>query len=267
MGKREIRNSEWKRLYPLKKAILIFIWIFLVFVIIAGIKYCFCNVIEPGAIWTLILVINLTFLTFKPIWKYVYTAIHSIPFFNKIFTKEELEDLLEQEVFSDIIFLKEHGMNDIDVAESEHWLRLNRNYVSKEMAVLCWTEMQYGASSSRGSTLVYVLYLTGDIVKINLGLRFPVEVEVRFGEYMWCNLDIFDEEIYGKEKDRLINNCKEVYRAYVKEQAGVPEKEVIKNLIQNAEILRSICVDKMPHFLHKHMEEYSYAPYRSYNNW
>lgn len=259
MGKKEIQKSEWKHLYPVKKAILVFVWLFLLFVVIAGTRFGLFIGFDLRTEWPLIIYAIFMIVTFKPIWKYVCTTNHSMPFFNQIFTKEELETLLEKEEFTDIIFLKEHGMKYTDVAESEHWLRINRNYVSKEMAILCWTGTQYG------STLVYVLYLTGDIVKIDLGLKFSSEVEVRFGEYMWCKLDIFDIRFYGKEKDKLINDCKKVYRAYVKEQTGISEKEVIKDLIQNSEIPRSICIDKMPYFVQKKMEEYSYSKHVPHN--
>ncbi len=256
MGKKEIQKSEWKRLYPVKKAILISIWLFLVLVIIAGIKYCFYNVIELGAIWTLILVAILVLLTFDPILNYVQAYYRCIPYFNKKFTKEELEELFENETFTDIAYLKENGMNTIDFAESEHWLRVNRRYLSKEMMVLC--EARVTASlSGRDTTPVWAMYVTGDTVEINLGTRLNDHDRRKFAEYVWYNLDVLPEEVFGDKKEKLSKTFREEYQTYVKEQGGMSEKKVIKNLIQNAEILRSICVYKMPHNLQKTREDYS----------
>ncbi len=256
MGKKEIQRSEWKRLYPVKKAILISIWLFLVFVIIAGIKYCLYNVIELGAVWTLILVTILVLLTLKPILNYVRTYYHCIPYFNKIFTKEELEALFENETFTDIAYLKENGMNKIDFAESEHWLRVNWRYLSKEMMVL-GRAMPTASLKNRDTTPVWAMYLTGDIVEIDLGRKLSVEGRTKFGEYIWFNLDILPEEVLGKQEEEVSAIFREVYRNYVEEQAGISKKEVIKSLIRNAEIPRSICVYKMPSYLQRPMRDYS----------
>lgn len=256
MGKKEIQRSEWKRLYPVKKTILIFTWFFLIFVIISGIKYCFYNEIELGAVWTLILVAMLALLTFDPILSYVQTYYRCMPYFNNIFTKEELETLFENETFTDIAYLKENGMNVVDVAESEHWLRINRRYLSKEMMVLCEARIT-SSLSGRDTTPVWAMYVTGDTVEIDLGIKLNGLARRKFAEYVWYNLDVLPEEVFGDKKKKLSRTFREEYQTYVKEQEGMSEKEVIKALIQNAEILRSICVYKMPHNLQKIREDYS----------
>ena len=167
-----------------------------------------------------------------------------------------MEELFENETFTDIAYLKENGMNTIDFAESEHWLRVNRRYLSKEMMVLC--EARVTASlSGRDTTPVWAMYVTGDTVEINLGTRLNDQDRRKFAEYVWYNLDVLPKEVFGDKKEKLSKTFREEYQTYVKEQGGMSEKKVIKNLIQNAEILRSICVYKMPHNLQKTREDYS----------
>lgn len=256
MGKNEIQKNEWKCGYPVKKAILVFIWLFLVFVIVAGIKYCICIEANAKSVWTLILVSILMLVTFKPIWKYVRTPYHSMPYFNKIFTKEELEELLENETFSDIEYLKENGMSEIDVAESEHWLRLNRRYLSKEMMVLCRT-IPPPVPDHRTPTPVWAMYITGDTVEIKLERELASKEKTKFAEYMWFILDVLPETVVGKREEEVRAIFGEIYRNYVKDQTGVTEKEVIKSLIQNAVVPRSVCVYKMPGYLQRTMKDYS----------
>lgn len=49
--------------------------------------------------------------SFIPIKKYVLTSYHCMPFFNEIFTKKELEELLENEVFQKMTGSKENPLN------------------------------------------------------------------------------------------------------------------------------------------------------------
>ena len=256
MGKKEIQRSEWKRLYPVKKAILIFAWFFLALRIIAAIRFFYLSGIELSQDWPFIVIVLLALLTLKPILNYVRTYYHCIPYFNKIFTKEELEELFENETFTDIAYLKENGMNKIDFAESEHWLRVNWRYLSKEMMVL-GRAMPTASLKNRDTTPVWAMYLTGDIVEIDLGRKLSVEGRTKFGEYIWFNLDILPEEVLGKQEEEVSAIFREVYRNYVEEQAGISKKEVIKSLIRNAEIPRSICVYKMPSYLQRPMRDYS----------
>lgn len=256
MGKKEIQRSEWKRLYPAKKAILVFAWLFLALRIIAAIRSFYLSGIELSQDWPFIVIVLLALLTLKPILNYVRTYYHCIPYFNKIFTKEELEELFENETFTDIAYLKENGMNKIDFAESEHWLRVNWRYLSKEMMVL-GRAMPTASLKNRDTTPVWTMYLTGDIVEIDLGRKLSAEGRTKFGEYIWFNLDILPEEVLGKQEEEVSAIFREVYRNYVEEQAGISKKEVIKGLIRNAEIPRSICVYKMPTYLQRPMRDYS----------
>lgn len=256
MGKKEIQRSEWKRLYPIKKAILIFAWFFLALRIIAAVRFFYLSGIELSQDWPFIVIVLLALLTFKPILNYVRTYYRCIPYFNKIFTKEELEELFENETFTDIAYLKENGMNKIDFAESEHWLRVNWRYLSKEMMVL-GRAMPTSSLKNRDTTPVWAMYLTGDIVEIDLGRKLSAEGRTKFGEYIWFNLDILPEEVLGKQEEEVSAIFREVYQNYVEEQAGISKKEVIKSLIQNAEIPRSICVYKMPSYLQRPLRDYS----------
>lgn len=89
-----IKVLEWKGMYPIKKIILLSVWLFAVLILYAS----FVALIKDHDFRTIfIIILDSVGLarSFIPIKKYVLTSYHCMPFFNEIFTKKELEELLE----------------------------------------------------------------------------------------------------------------------------------------------------------------------------
>ena len=59
-----------------------------------------------------------------------------MPFFNEIFTKKELEELLENEVFQKMIGSKENPLNRPELLESENWFCIHGKFISKNMTII-----------------------------------------------------------------------------------------------------------------------------------
>lgn len=128
----ELQKSERKRRIVFKKAILVMIYLVILFFVYVGIS----AYVSLNTIALFLGTVIFMSITLPRLFGYVQRSYHCVPYFNEIFTKKELEDLFEQEMFSDIVFLKENGMSIVDIAESEHWLRFNWQYISKELTIM-----------------------------------------------------------------------------------------------------------------------------------
>ena len=74
-------------------------------------------------------------LTLPRLLRYYRTTYHSLPALNRRLTKEEQEELLENENFETITELKTESLRWTDIAESAHWLRINGRYIPKELVI------------------------------------------------------------------------------------------------------------------------------------
>ena len=121
--------TEWKNLYPIKKIILLSVWLFTVLILYAS----FVALIKDHDFRTIfIIILDSVGLvkSFIPIKKYILTSYHCMPVFNQIFTKEELEELLENEVFHKMTGSKENPLNRPELLESENWFCIHGKFIS-----------------------------------------------------------------------------------------------------------------------------------------
>ena len=98
MKKNIIRTTEWKKLYSIKKGIIVSAWVFAVLILYAA----FRGLIEDHDLKTIVVIVLdgvVLIKSFLPVKNYVFTRYHCVPVFNQIFTKKELEELFEGEVF------------------------------------------------------------------------------------------------------------------------------------------------------------------------
>lgn len=59
-----------------------------------------------------------------------------MPVFNQIFTKKELEELFENEVFQKMTGSKENSLNRPELLESENWFCIHGKFISKNMTII-----------------------------------------------------------------------------------------------------------------------------------
>lgn len=96
-----IKVLEWKGMYPIKKILLVMIWLFGCFLCVAGIIiFISDNDVKNLLVGILFGIGGVVF--FSPIKKYVLTTYHCVPGLNSKLQKVELEKLLEGEVFEKI---------------------------------------------------------------------------------------------------------------------------------------------------------------------
>lgn len=254
MGRDQLRKSEWKQWYPVKKAALLVFWLSALFLALLGIwDYWQLREMSDGMM-IFLCAAGVCAVTFKPILKYLLTPYHCVPYFNQIFTRQELEKLFEPETFSEMTFLKEYGMDGIDMAESGRWFRINWQYVSKELAVL---EKMYFRKGRKGrtATSVWIMYLTGDRVKVELKTKLPPGVVNRFNRYIWQETGILPQRVLEEEEEKLNRALRDICRNYRKEHGGMPEKEMLNRHIREGGDLRRACEDAFPSSLKEYRDE------------
>ena len=164
---KQLRKTEWRRGYPIKKNLALCAWGLMALAGFAGILSHPENIPSLAAS---VLALAGAVLTLPPLLRYYRTTYHSLPALNRRLTKEEQEELLENENFETITELKSESLRWTDFAESEHWLRINGRYIPKELAILGGAKVTFNIMN-RDTTPVVFLYATGDVVKIDLEFR------------------------------------------------------------------------------------------------
>ena len=164
---KQLRKTEWRRGYPIKKNLALCAWGLMALAVFAGILSHPENIPSLAAC---VLALAGAVLTLPRLLRYYRTTYHSLPALNRRLTKEEQEELLENENFETITELKSESLRWTDFAESEHWLRINGRYIPKELAILGGAKVTFNIMN-RDTTPVVFLYATGDVVKIDLEFR------------------------------------------------------------------------------------------------
>lgn len=98
MKKNIIRTTEWKKLYPIKKGIIVSAWVFAVLILYAA----FRGLIEDHDLKTIVVIVLdgvVLIKSFLPLKNYVFTRYHCVPVFNQIFTKKNWKNCLREKCF------------------------------------------------------------------------------------------------------------------------------------------------------------------------
>ena len=94
----QLKKLEWQRLYPVKKLLFLGAWLFCVFIFAAAIIL----LVRDGNcenLWLGMLCGIAAFVMICPMIKYIRISYHCMPYFDRIFTKCELEELVKNEKF------------------------------------------------------------------------------------------------------------------------------------------------------------------------
>lgn len=244
---KQLRKTEWRRGYPIKKNLALCAWGMLALAGFAGILARPENIPSLAAC---VLALAGAVLTLPRLLRYYRTTYQSLPALNRRFTKEEQEELIEQENFETITELKTESMRWTDFAESVHWLQINGRYVPKELVILGGAEVTYSVMN-RDSTPLIFLYATGDMVKIDLGVQVSVQKIRELNAYLWSCYHIFPGRTDRKKADELSSIFRVIYTEYLKEKEPRKESRVLADLIEDAGELRKKCIERMPSYLKK----------------
>ena len=193
-----IKVLEWKGMYPIKKILLVMIWLFGCFLCVAGIIiFISDNDVKNLLVGILFGIGGVVF--FSPIKKYVLTTYHCVPGLNSKLQKVELEKLLEGEVFEKIS-KKDSNITNCDIKLSEHWICAKGKLIAKNLLIIGYPRVT-SSLIGRATTPMVFIYMTGDIVKVDLKTDLSVEKISLLRKYFWHNLGIVSTEVLGKSEE------------------------------------------------------------------
>ena len=135
---------------------------------------------------------------FCPIKNYVLTTYHCVPCLNSRLPKAELEYLLE-EVFEKIS-KKDCNITNCDIKLSEHWIYAKGKLIAKNLLIIAYPRVT-SSLIGRATTPMVFVYMTGDIIKVDLKVDLSVEKICLLKRYFWHNLGIVSDEIVGKQEE------------------------------------------------------------------
>ena len=191
MKRNIIRTTEWKKLYPIKKGIIVSVWLFAVIILYAG----FRGLIEDHDLKTIVVIIldgAILVKSFRPVKNYLFTRYHCVPVFNQIFTKKELEELFEGEVFRKMTGSMEDPLNSPDLLESENWFCIHGKFISKNMTIIgrAWVA---ASLNNRDITPVKIFYMTGQYLEVKAGYSWQVSTIQSFNRLLWEKYQIIPD--------------------------------------------------------------------------
>lgn len=230
---KSLKKSEIKKGYFLKKIILCIFWIVLLLAAAGGVKTIISGVYTTEDIFMTILCVIILCVTVRPIKKYNAKKNRCIPYFNTLLTKEELNELLEDEQFESIEYFKGTIFYK-KIKESQHWLCVHDTYISKDLAVLCALRTQSNIMNNRSSTYLEVIYITGEMVTVDTGLG-------KVGKFK----EVFNSYIKG-HTDIIVLYLLLEHEAFSKSFANIVSKEPYKNMgimdiIKHSEEIKNLC--------------------------
>lgn len=167
-----MENIEWIRFYPLKKLILVLLWLFCAVVsarafqvyILAGMLVAW----DGKDIGFALFFCLLTAVTFVPVIRYVLLPYHSMPCLNRILSRKEMDGLMEREYFRRVRFSDEDLDRYHPFYRSTNWLVVDGKAISKKLAAIA--RVRYSLAYDRFTRLwLEVYYLNGQKITVDLG--------------------------------------------------------------------------------------------------
>lgn len=243
--KNVVKMTEWKNLYPIKKIILLSVWLFAVLILYAS----FVALIKERDFRTIFIIILDSIglvKSFIPIKKYILTSYHCMPVLNQIFTKKELEKLLENEVFQKMSGSTENPLNRPELLESENWFCIHGKFISKNMAVIgrAWVA---ASLNNRDITSVKIFYMTGEFLKVKTGHSWDVSAIQAFNCLLWNEYKIIPAKIFSKDYEQISTILKGTY-SKIKEEKNLCEKEMIRYLLEYGAEVKALFWNEIPGF-------------------
>lgn len=119
-----LKIIEWFKLYPLKKLLLIFLWLFCAYISLRGLE-AFWNEKYQMLIGMELFFIGFTLLSAYKIWNYVKTPYHCAIVLKKFYSKADLEYEVRGEKFEYVQFENSILQKAVCMLDSKNWLIIN----------------------------------------------------------------------------------------------------------------------------------------------
>ena len=92
------------------------------------------------------------------------------------------------------------------------------------------------------NTCVFV-YMTGEIIKIDLGSKIHVKEIENYNQYLWKKFQIIPRIIVGEQREHIVNVFACQFQE-LKENLGLNEKKLVQTILQNPEKYRNMYMER-----------------------
>ena len=160
----------------------------------------------------------------------------------------ELEKLLEVEVFEKIS-KKDSNITNCDIKLSEHWICAKGKLIAKNLLIIGYPRVTSNLTG-RATTPMVFIYMTGDIVKVDLKTDLSVEKISLLRKYFWHNFGIVSTEVLGKSKEEVTDIFSKQFQV-LKEEMNLDDRELLIEMIKEPEKYRKIYMEILPYHIKK----------------
>ncbi len=222
---------EWIRFYPLKRLILLSLWLFCVFIGIRGTQKTLVGEFlhEHGAIVMTNVCCILAAVTCYRVMVYVKNSRHCMPCLNRVLSKSEMNQLLDKERFRQAEFPSEWLKKYIPIYMSDNWLVARGTVISRKLAASAC--IRRSGISEKTDVLLEVYYRNGQKIKVNLNHSLSQELFKELIGVLSEKWDISEEEMNKEEEKKYIGQLKQEFQMSLPEWRTEAEK--VRFILQN----------------------------------
>ncbi len=161
-SQRQLRRMEWVCFFPLKRVLTAFVWLFFPIIAIMG-MIAFHHEPEADLLGIILLLLAVAALTARKAWRYVTTPCHCVPVLNKALSRQDIEQLLQGEIFELFPFEDKALQKHMPVLVSENWMFVEGLLISRKLVLrgtVVRDTVTSGEINRKASYLVF-FYLNG----------------------------------------------------------------------------------------------------------
>lgn len=243
----QIKIVEWKGMYPVKKILLVMLWLVGCFLSVAGSIVSISNKDVKSLLVGILFGIGVV-VFFSRVKKYAFTVYHCVPCLNFKLQKEELEKLLEGEVFEKIS-KKDGNITNCDIKLSEHWICARGKLIAKNLLIIGYPRVT-SSLIGRATTPMKFIYMTGDIINVDLKTDLSVDKISLLRKYFWNHLGIVSAVVLGKAEEEVIDLFKKQYQI-LKEEMELDDHELLIEMIKEPEKFKKMYMEILPYHIKK----------------
>lgn len=236
----ELRKSERRLKYMSKKVCCILFGMLLV----TGVIVCIKNNYSSWTVaHTRLMIVMAVLMAWDIRWinTYMLKLYMCVPYISRYMGREKVRDLLADVEFRQVEELKGTYWED-KVFLGTNWMKVNDCYIATNLIVGFWKRI---SSQDSGASLeLWVLYLTGDRVRVRLG---PASRSPEMGK---LNITIYEKAKGIKvwpPGDKILKLCCKEFRSAIKER--LQEPGYLEQLISTESQLKSEYIKKLPKLL------------------
>lgn len=161
-GRRSLLGQiEWIRCFPLKRLLIAALWLFCPAAAVMGLIVVLREPVQsPGTYGCILVFLLAAILTARKAWRYLTVPYHCIPLLNRVFSKQQLASLVQNEHFTPVSFEDPYLQKYIPMLVSENWILLGGQLISRRLAAQ--VRIRFHGQGSRMFSRLEVAYLDGE---------------------------------------------------------------------------------------------------------